>query len=255
MDKKQTQARRRQEDTALNRALLWVGAAIVLELLLVLVNRHYIYYNVSAVDLAILLRQVLKIVRIGGLVLGVVCLVFSVHRFRQGGKAALLMALAVGCGALVICAHVALAFQESGLRLLFLLVPAWAGLALVYYLYHKEFFLAAAGVGMSILGLWFIRYGAGAVRETALAFIGIVLVAAAALWLKKHDGMVSRQDGTQVRLMSKSTSYVTILASCLAGLAAVAAGLVLGSTAAYYLIFVMIAWLFALLVYYTVKLM
>ena len=38
-------------------------------------------------------------------------------------------------------------------------------------------------------------------------------------------------------------------------LAAVAAGLLIGGTAAYYLIFVMVAWLFALLVYYTVKLM
>lgn len=255
MDKKQREARRRQEDMALNRALLWVGGAIVLEFVLLLVNRYYINYNVSDVEVAYLLRQVMKGIRIGGAVIAVVCLVLSALRFRQGRGAALPMVGAVACGALVICSHVALVFQESGVRMLFLLVPAWAGLALVYYLYHREFFLAAAGVGMSILGLWFVRYGAGSVREAALTFVGIALVAAAALWLKKSDGVVSRQDGSQVRLLSKNTSYAVILVSCLAGLIAVAAGLILGGMAAYYLIFVMVAWLFALLVYYTVKLM
>ena len=43
--------------------------------------------------------------------------------------------------------------------------------------------------------------------------------------------------------------------SCGVGLAAVVVSLVLGASVAYYLIFAMIAWLFGLLVYYTVKLM
>ena len=42
---------------------------------------------------------------------------------------------------------------------------------------------------------------------------------------------------------------------CLGMLCAGLAALVLGSTVAYYLIFAMVAWLFALLVYYTVKMM
>ena len=40
MDKKQREERRRQEDIALQRGLLWVAGAIVLEALLVLVNRY-----------------------------------------------------------------------------------------------------------------------------------------------------------------------------------------------------------------------
>ena len=44
MDYNEREARRRQEDRDLNRALIWVGAAIVLEFLLVLVNRYYINY-------------------------------------------------------------------------------------------------------------------------------------------------------------------------------------------------------------------
>ena len=42
MDKKQREARRHQEDIALQRGLLWVVGAVVLEALLVLVNRFYI---------------------------------------------------------------------------------------------------------------------------------------------------------------------------------------------------------------------
>ena len=47
MDYNEREARRRQEDRDLNRALIWVGAAIVLEFLLVLVNRYYINYRTT----------------------------------------------------------------------------------------------------------------------------------------------------------------------------------------------------------------
>ena len=47
MDKNQREARRRQEDKAFNRGLLWVGGAIVLELLMLLVNRYYIHFELN----------------------------------------------------------------------------------------------------------------------------------------------------------------------------------------------------------------
>ena len=69
MDKKQREARRHQEDMALNRGLLWVGAAIILEFLLLLINRYYINFRVdeASVNLATTLHTLLKVVRIGGL--------------------------------------------------------------------------------------------------------------------------------------------------------------------------------------------
>ena len=51
MDYNEREARRRQEDRDLNRALIWVGAAIVLEFLLVLVNRYYINYRTTGLRL------------------------------------------------------------------------------------------------------------------------------------------------------------------------------------------------------------
>lgn len=256
MDKKQREARRHQEDIALNRALLWVGGAIILEVLLLLVNRYYINFRVTETEVAVasFLSSALRVLRLAGTAAAVVCLIWAVLRFRKGGASGLPTVLALAFGAVAVCSHVAVSFQQSGMRMLFLLVPAWAGLALVYYLYHRDFFLSAAAVGMSILGLWFIRYGVSALPETVIILVGIVLVGAVALWLKKQGGVIHRADGSPVQILAKNAAYPVILVSCLASLAAVVVGLLASSTA-YYLIFVMVAWLFALLVYYTVKLM
>ena len=44
MDKKLNAEKARQEDSALNKALLWVAGAIILEILLVLIDRYYINF-------------------------------------------------------------------------------------------------------------------------------------------------------------------------------------------------------------------
>lgn len=254
MDKKQREARRHQEDMALNRALLWVGGAIVLELLLLLINRYYINFLVTEVNIASFLSTALHILQYAGAAAAFACLIWAVLCFRKGGKTALPTILAIVFGAVAICSHVAVTFQQLGMQMLFLLVPAWAGLALVYYLYHRDFFLSAVAIGTSILGLWFIRCSGRSALEAVFTLVAILFVGAAVLYLKKSGGVIRRADGSEVRVLSKKTSYPVILSSCLAALAAVAVGLLVNS-AAYYLIFVMVAWLFALLVYYTVKLM
>ena len=238
----------------MNRGLMWVGGAVVLEFLLLLVNRYYINFRVSEVDLAVMIRSALGILRIAGVVAGAAALIWAVLRFRKGQKNGLPLVLALICGALAVCSHITVVFQASGIQMLFLMVPAWAGLALIYYLYQREFFLGAVASGLSILGLWFVRSGVRVGLETVLTLVGVLLVAAAALWLKKNNG-VWKQGESEVRLMPKKTSYPLILASCLVGLVALLAAIALGANLAYYLIFAMVAWLFALLVYYTVKLM
>lgn len=252
MDKNQKEARRRQEDVALNRGLLWVGGAVVLECLLLLVNRYYINFFVSEVNVAEMVRNVLSGVRIVGAAAGLLAFLWGVLQFRKGLSATKPTVVGLVCWALTVCAHVTLVFQKAGVQMLFILVPAWAGLALVYYLYHREFFLAAAASGMSVLGLWFIRYG-GMGLEVALVLVGILLVAAAALWMKKRGGVIRRGD-EEIQVLSKKTVYGVVLTSCLVSLAAILVALV-AANLAYYLIFAMIAWLFALLVYYTVKMM
>lgn len=255
MDKNQREARRHQEDMALNRGLLWVVGAVVLEMLLLLVNRYYINYYVSEVDTAILVSSVMKFLRIAGGIATVVGLVWTFLQARKGQKAILPLVLALACAALTVCCHVALTFQADGVQMLFLLVPAWAGLALVFYLYQHEFFLGAVAGGLGGLGLWFVRYGNGLGLESALCLLGIVLALALTLRLKQNGGALRRKDGSELQLLPQDAAYAPIVASGLISLAAMLLGAMLGGVVAYYLIFAMVAWIFALLVFYTVKLM
>ncbi|MEA4932721.1 MAG: hypothetical protein VB071_03910 [Lawsonibacter sp.] len=253
MEKNQREVRQHQEDLALNRALVWVGGAIVLECLLLFVNRYYINYFVSDINMAVAVHSILRVLRIGGFVAGLLSLVWSGFQFFRGARAGLPTVLGWVCLVVAFCAYVTLAFQKSGMQMLFLLVPAFGGLALVYYLYQRELFLAAAASGMAGLGLWFVRSSGN--REAVALLAGIVLVAAAALLLKKSGGVVPRANGKAARVLEADTSYGLVFLSCLVGVAAVVAAMILGANIAYYLIFVIVAWLFALLVYYTVKMM
>lgn len=255
MDKKQREERRRQEDLALQRGLLWVAGAIVLEALLVLVNRYYINYltTETEVSIAVALDKLLRFLRMAAPVATVLALAWTLWQLKQKKKFSLPLVLTLILAGVSVCAHVAIKFQGPGMSMLFWLVVAWAVLALVYYIYQREFFLAACACGMSVLALWFVRYGASGLLESILLLAAIALVTVAVICLKKTDGLVPGLDS--VRFLSKKTSYTVPLATCGASLAAVAAAMALGGTAAYYLIFVMVAWLFALFVYYTVKLM
>ncbi len=256
MDYNEREARRRQEDRDLNRALIWVGAAIVLEFLLVLVNKYYINYRTTteSINMAVAFNAALHGLRWISLAAFVVCLVWSAVRLSKAGKATLPLALTAGSAALLLCAHITLAFQDAGVRMLFWLVPAWAALALVFYLYQREFFLAALGGGLGVLGLWFVRHAGVFSVYTIAAVAAIVLLAAAMVWMRAHQGRLIVKEGVK-RVLPPEASYVLMLVSCVVSLAAIAAAGALGGAVSYYLLFAMVAWLFALLVYYTVKMM
>lgn len=254
MDKKQREERRRQEDIALQRGLLWVAGAMVLEALLVLVNRFYINFTLTdaGVNAYLALGKWLPILRNVTLIGAALALVWTVLQLKKGGKFGWPLIGAIALGAVAVCAHVAVKYQGPGMNMLFWLVAAWALLAMMFYIYQREFFLGAAACGMSVLGLWFARYGAAGRLESGLLTAGVAAVGLAALWLKKNGGVIPAP--TPIQFLPKEGGHGVLLATCLASLAAMAAGLAVDSLA-YYLIFAMAAWLFALFVYYTVKLM
>ena len=162
MDRNEREARRRQEDRALNKALIWVGVSIILEFLLVLVNRYYINFNssVESINRAVAIQAALIGLRWVSLAAVVICVVWMLFQLSKNGKAVLPGVLSIAAAALLLCSHVILQFKDSGLRMLFWLVPAWAALALVYYLYQREFFFSALLSGLGLLGLWFVRHTA-----------------------------------------------------------------------------------------------
>lgn len=255
MDRKQREERRRQEDIALQRGLLWVLGAIVLEALLMAVNRYYINYYLTdwEINLAMAISGVLSFLRYAAPIAAVASLGYSLWRLQHGGRFGPALVLALALGAVAVCVHVIIEFQGPGLSMLFWLVVAWAVLALVYYIYQREFFVAASACGMSVLGLWFARYESVGRVEALLTLAAIAVVSGGVFWMKKSGGTLPGK--LKLQFLPKDTSYVVALTTCVVSLVSLAAALLVGATAAYYLIFVMVAWLFALFVYYTVKLM
>ena len=251
MNKKQQEEQRRHEDLALKQGLLWAAGAIVLEVLLFLVNRYAFNFDASAegVALAETLRVVLSGLRLVGAAAVLAGAALFVMQMKKGAKT-LWATVAFAAGvAVMICAHVAVKYQSTGMRMLYLLVPVLGGLALSYYVYYREFFVTAVAVVLAVLGLWFVRVG-GMGAEVIATILFCVAVLVAVLKLKQGKGCLKG-----VRLLHEKTNYTVVLASCAAAVVAQALAVVAGSAVAYYLIFAMGAWLFALLVYYTVKLL
>ena len=85
MDYNEREAQRRQEDRDLNRALIWVGAAIVLEFLLVLVNKYYINFRTTpeSINLALAISAALNGLRWVSLAALAACVVWTAHSKRR----------------------------------------------------------------------------------------------------------------------------------------------------------------------------
>lgn len=254
MDRNEREARRHQEDRALNKALIWVGVAIVLEFLLVLVNRYYINYNTSteSINRVLAIQAALVGLRWVSLVALAVCVVWMLVQLSKNGNAVLPGVLAIAAGGLLLCSHVILNFRDTGLRMMFWMVPAWAALALVYYLYQREFFFSAVISGLGLLGLWFVRHASPLGLYTILVVVVLVLLTLSLFLLKKKDGLFQLGKG-KARLLPAEANYSLIFLSFVVSLVVIALAAFVGGSMAYYLLYAMVAWLFALLVYYTVK--
>ncbi|MBO5917288.1 MAG: hypothetical protein J6Q14_00790 [Oscillospiraceae bacterium] len=260
MNERKKAAQRQQEDIALNRAMLWFGAAMVLELLLLLVNKYFVNFPMDMVGVALVLEKVLIAAAVLGVLGGAACAVLAWKKLGAGQASPFRTVLcAVWLLALGISAGLVVRFGQSAMQVLYVLVPAGAVLALVYYLYQKEFFFSACGIGVGLLGLWLVRKNSGRhdVLVSLYMILGVLFLLGLVLLmfkLKKADGVLTVK-GRALALLTKQSNFLLVVVSSLVSLAAMIAGLLLGGTAAFYLLFVLLAWLFLLLVYYTVRLM
>jgi len=255
MNKNQREEQRRQEDQALMRGMLWGVGAIVLEGLLFLLNRYAFNYNTTmeSVLLAEKLRVVLKAMRAVGLAAFAVCAVCAVMQLKKKGNALYVGVLSLVGLIVAVCGHVCAVYHDGGVRMLYLLVPVLGALGLCYYIFPCDFFLCALPAVFAALGLWFVRAG-GVGAEVIAVILACVSVLIAVLKLKKSDGMLDLA-GRSLRFVPEKTNYTVPMASAVIAVAVQAVAAVAGGTIAYYLIFAMSAWLFALLVYYTVKML
>jgi hypothetical protein len=196
-----------------------------------------------------------KVFRGLGAVLFVVGCVWSVVTLRKGGKKALPLACTGAVLWLWVVAFLCYGYNLTGMKIMCVLPAVAAGLACIFFLYQREFFVSSVLVAMAIAAQWaFHRFytGHAPVIYVGFAVVCVVMVAAALAcrWLSGRGGKLGN-----TQLFPVKAVYLTIYLTAAVVVLSLLAALVLGVGAAYYIIAVLVGWLFCLAVYYTVKLM
>ena len=191
--KAQQQAKRQQEDAALNRILIWFGGAVVVEFILLMISR--------------------------------------------------------------------VTPNSDLIHYLTIFVPAVAVLALIYYLFQRDFFSISviSACGILCLQLYRKSFLLHRLRITCGFVLAFLLLAAAVVVLillqKGKLTLPSTLDKLVHTLVPKEANFPLLYVTCALVAALLALTLIFGGTIAYYLLFVLAGWLFIMAVYYVVKLM
>lgn len=254
MAEKGKNQRQREEDAAFSRMLLWLAGAVVVELIVLLIKRIYVDFWLD-VGPVLALRAFFQVFQFAGAALvaaGAVWLAACV----RGKKSWRLPAALTGAAAVLwIISVLSYHLYDFGLTILMILPGVAAVLILVFFLYQRVFFVNAALTGGGIAALWLFReYYATHPTVLTLCFIAgwaALAVAAVLAWrLSKTGGRLG-----SLRLMPAGTAYNAVYLTCALTAAAMLLAFLLGGTAAFYLLFALVAWLFGQAVYFTVKLM
>lgn len=256
-EKEKRQQRAKAEDAAFNKMLCWVVFAVIAEAVVLLVKRYYI--DVPATDFglaaAVGLGWFFAVYTWLGLVLTAAGIAWcvSLARNKKSLRGPLIGTVVVGF--LWILTLAARFLKDGGIAVMTVVPVAVALLSLIYFLYQRAFFANAIVAGCGLIALWVMRryhY----LHPTAITVgfvIGWLLLAAAVIVsvkVKNSDGKLGKY-----RLVGDKKCYPVFWVTCAVVLLVSVLALVLGTGVAYYLFYVLIAWVFCLAVYFTVKLM
>lgn len=245
-------ARREKSERNMNRAVILLTVGLVAEWYLLMVDRYYARGSISQV---VKWFDFLGVVRWVGLAVFAAGVVLLVLRARKKWFARLGGALAVCGGFFAFTSFAMRLVYPTGVTVMCVLVPVLLVLGVVYLFYQAEFFVQSTALAMGLGAAVLLSRSASAMVKACaiLAMLGICLLIALVLLLKKSGGMWKHGD-KQTRLFPMSTDYRLTLgvpALCLA-LAAFSFAV---PAAAFYAVWVLAAAAFALAVYYTIKLM
>lgn len=256
MKQEEKKTKKQREDQALNRVLWWFGGAVALEFFLLLLNRYYLGFEADEIAAARGLAVFLKVLALAGLAAMGASGAWWHKRRKEKGATLAPGACFVTAAALSVCAVVAVIWPSTGVQVLYIAVPAVAVLALVYYLYQREFFLVALEGALALVAMW--GYRKFIYVAPAGAYVLCAAVAAAAVGLLAATHLAWKNGGAVKgwKLLGKQTVGLPLVyAGGILALLAVAAAVIGGVTAAYVAMFTVVAWLFATAVFYTVRLM
>ena len=197
MDKRERAERAKQEDAILNRVLIWIAGSVVLEALLLLLDRYYVNTRVSELAIKQGLYQMFGVLAIVLPIAFLACAAWWVLTWRKGERRLLPQILTIVLLILSVCAVVARLYpNKTGISALYVGVPCLAVLALVYYLYQHEFFLVTLLGAMSGLGLWLLdRRGGHEIVVYAYLVLEVLILAAVVVVGGVAAGVASRFGG------------------------------------------------------------
>ncbi|MEG1747749.1 MAG: hypothetical protein RR226_04910, partial [Oscillospiraceae bacterium] len=126
-------------------------------------------------------------------------------------------------------------------------------------LYQREFFTVALLSAGTLLATWLFWKAAGTPSTITYAvciFVAVlaVVIAIVTRLLQMKDGQFTVKE-TKLRIFQKNATYLCIYITCIISALVLLAGLLLGATAAYAALFLTVAWIFIMAVFYTVRLM
>lgn len=249
-------AKAKAEEEALNSILYWFVGGTVVEFLLKLLDRYWTHTRIGEFTFRV------DVLEPAVTVISFLALAGSAAAFfwwKKGGmKARLPLAVALGSLGISAGCFAAWLLGSAGLTVIYTVVPGIVLLAILFYLYQREFFLIACLSALGLLGIWLCSHGVSG-RTGVVCWIyalcALVLVGAAA-WgcflCQKENGSLTWK-GKKLQLLAKETNYLLLYVT-----AAISAGVLvcalmgLPSMALYA---VAVALLLIMAVYYTVKLM
>ena len=253
-EKGKRERRQSEDDKIFNRMLLWLAGAVVVELLLMLLQKAYVEMIFDGM-VALALANFFKVFSVAGAVIAAGCALWAVRNRRAGKPAALPAAIAGAALVLWVVSLLSALFYAEGVRLLMLLPAGAAVLIIIFFLYQRPFFFNAMLTGGGVLALWLHRqYYINHPRFITACIVGgvvvLALAAVAALKLRGTDGMLGK-----FRVVPAGSNYLMTFLTCAVTAACMVLGLVLEASMSLYLIYVLVGWLFAQAVFFTVKMM
>ena len=253
-EKGKRERRQSEDDKVFNRMLLWLAGAVVVELLLLLVQKAFVEIQFSAA-VAVALSWFFKVFSIAGAIIAVGCGVWAVWNHRAGKPLTLPLVIAAASAGLWLVSLLSFWFHAEGVRVLLMLPAGAAVLIIIFFLYQRPFFFNAMLTGGGLLALWlhhrhYMRHPRFVTACIIAGVVVLALAAALAFHLRKTDGKLGG-----IRVVPVESNYIMTFLTCAITAIAMVLGLALGVSMSVYLIYVLVGWLFAQAVFFTVKMM
>lgn len=268
MDEREKLLQRKQEDIRFMQGCVFVTLALLLEFFLFQVQEKY-YGLTGTFDQAFFIEDMFHMGRWVGLALCLAGLCWLLYSIATG-KGDIFYPIAFSAVGFVLsatCFGITI-YGEKGVNILLFLVPAWAGLAVLFCLYQVEFFISAYFTSLGGVTLWLsgqTPLDTAELDQKRLVFYlslnaSILLILGGFHLVNKAYSRggrlrLGKQELTLISDMKDSSSLWLVGLSAVISLVAMGAAVTFGFQVIYVCTIVLLGWLFILLIYYTVKMM